>query len=110
MSKIIASSAIKGAHAVYERVEKKYNEALKKYGADKEVKFPNTGYFLPVIYGFLGIPVKTLRVFPTAWTQTRTRLLRLLRSLPGHGSPRVFRLSSPSPLGKKNPLSLSRCG
>lgn len=60
MSKIIASAAIRGAHSVYDRVMAKYNEALSKFGPDKEVKFPNTGYYLPVIYGLLGIPVKTL--------------------------------------------------
>lgn len=60
MSKIIASSAIRGAHAIYDRVMGKYNEAVSKFGLDKEVKLPNTGYYLPVIYGLLGIPVKTL--------------------------------------------------
>jgi acetyl-CoA synthase len=43
-----------------ERAEKKYKEALEKWGPDQEVGFPNTGYYLPVIYGILGIPVKTL--------------------------------------------------
>jgi len=60
MSKIIASSAIRGAHQIVERVEKKLKEAIDTYGADKEVSYPNTAYYLPVIYGNLGIPVKTL--------------------------------------------------
>ncbi|MBI5529785.1 MAG: CO dehydrogenase/CO-methylating acetyl-CoA synthase complex subunit beta [Deltaproteobacteria bacterium] len=60
MSKIIASAAIRGAHKIVERAEKKYAEALKKHGPGKEIAYPNTGYYLPIIYGILGIPVKTL--------------------------------------------------
>ncbi|MDY6842815.1 MAG: acetyl-CoA decarbonylase/synthase complex subunit alpha/beta [Thermodesulfobacteriota bacterium] len=60
MSKIIASAAIRGAHKVIERAEKKYKEVLEKYGPEQKVGFPNTAYFLPIIYGMLGIPVSTL--------------------------------------------------
>jgi len=60
MSKIIASAAITGGYKILERVEKKYKDALEKYGPDKEVAFPNTGYYLPIIYGITGIPVKTV--------------------------------------------------
>jgi acetyl-CoA synthase len=60
VSKIIAAAAIRGGHKIMERAEKKYKEALEKWGPDQEVGFPNTGYYLPVIYGILGIPVKTL--------------------------------------------------
>ena len=57
MSKIIASAAIRGAHKIVERAEKKYEEATKKWGANQAVGFPNTAYYLPVIYAILGIPV-----------------------------------------------------
>jgi len=60
MSKIIASAAIRGAHKIAARVEKKYAEVLKKYGVAHSIGFPNTAYYLPVIYAMLGIPVKTL--------------------------------------------------
>ncbi len=60
MSKIIAANVIAGAHTVYEKARKKYEQVVKKYGKKKEVAFPNTGYYLPVIYGILGFPVKTL--------------------------------------------------
>ncbi len=60
MSKIIAANVITGAHKVYEKARKKYEQAVKKYGKNKEISFPNTGYYLPVIYGILGFPVKTL--------------------------------------------------
>ncbi len=60
MSKIIAANVIAGAHKVYEKARKSYEQAVKKYGKKKEISFPNTGYYLPVIYGILGYPVKTL--------------------------------------------------
>ena len=47
MSKIIAAAAIRGSHKILERAEKKYQEALEKWGPDQEVGFPNTGYYLP---------------------------------------------------------------
>lgn len=61
MSKIICSAAIRGAHKIVNAAEKKYQEALDKWGPDQEVGFPNTAYYLPIIYGILGIPVKTLK-------------------------------------------------
>ncbi|OIN96293.1 CO dehydrogenase/CO-methylating acetyl-CoA synthase complex subunit beta [Candidatus Desantisbacteria bacterium CG1_02_38_46] len=60
MSKIIASAAIRGAHKIVERAEKKFKEAVDKFGPNQEIGFPNTAYYLPIIYGILGIPVKTL--------------------------------------------------
>ncbi len=60
MSKIVAANVIAGAHKVYEKARKKYEQAVKKYGKKKEIAFPNTGYYLPVIYGILGFPVKNL--------------------------------------------------
>ncbi len=60
MSKIIAANVIAGAHKVYEKARKAHEIAVKKYGEKHEVAFPNTGYYLPVIYGILGFPVKNL--------------------------------------------------
>jgi len=60
VSKIIASAAIRGAHKIYNRTLEKYKNAVDKYGPDQKIGFPNTGYYLPVIYGMLGIPVETL--------------------------------------------------
>jgi acetyl-CoA synthase len=60
MSKIIASAAIRGAHKIVERTEKKWQEAMDKWGANEPVGFPNTAYFLPVIYGMLGTKVEKL--------------------------------------------------
>ncbi len=60
MSKIIASAGIRGAHKIFERVSAKYAEVLEKYGPDQEVGFPNTGYYLPIIYGIMGHPIEKL--------------------------------------------------
>ncbi len=60
MSKIICSAAIRGAHKIVDMAEEKYEEALKKYGPEQEVAFPNTAYYLPIIYSMLGAPVKQL--------------------------------------------------
>jgi len=60
MSKIIASAAIRGAHKIVKRAEKKWQEAIDKWGPNEPVGFPNTAYYLPVIYGILGISVEKL--------------------------------------------------
>ena len=60
MSKIICSAAIRGAYKIVGRAEAMYREALEKWGPKQEVGFPNTAYYLPVIYGILGMPVKTV--------------------------------------------------
>jgi len=60
VSKIIASAAIRGAHRIVHRVETRYKEVLDKYGPDQKIGFPNTAYYLPIIYGITGIPVQNL--------------------------------------------------
>lgn len=60
MSKIICSAAIRGAKKIIDMAEENYEEALKKYGAEQEVSFPNTAYFLPIIYSMLGAKVERL--------------------------------------------------
>jgi len=60
MSKIIASAAIRGAHKIVAQAEKKWQEAMDKWGPNEPVGFPNTAYYLPVIYGILGEKVEKL--------------------------------------------------
>ncbi len=60
MSKIIASAAIRGAHKIINLAEKEWQEAMDKWGANEPVGFPNTAYYLPVIYGILGVKVEKL--------------------------------------------------
>jgi len=60
MSKIICSAAIRGAHKIVDMAEENYEKVLKKFGPEQKVGFPNTAYYLPVIYSILGTPVKQL--------------------------------------------------
>ncbi len=60
MSKIIASAAIRGAHKIVAQADKKWRGAMDKWGANEPVGFPNTAYYLPVIYGMLGMKVEKL--------------------------------------------------
>ena len=60
MSKIIASAAIRGAYKIIGQAEEKWQQAMDKYGAGEPVGFPNTAYYLPVIYGILGVKVEKL--------------------------------------------------
>jgi acetyl-CoA synthase len=60
MSKIIASAAIRGAYKIIDNADKKWKEAMDKWGAKEPVGFPNTAYYLPVIYGILGNKVEKL--------------------------------------------------
>ncbi len=74
MSKIIASAGIRGAHKIIDRAEKKWNEAMEKFGATQEVAFPNTGYYLPIIYGITGMAVKTLEDMKPVFERCRDLL------------------------------------
>jgi acetyl-CoA synthase len=58
MSKLIAASAIRGAHAIVSQARKKVQDAIAEKGPECPVSFPNTAYFLPVIYSMLGMEVK----------------------------------------------------
>jgi acetyl-CoA synthase len=60
MSKIIASAAIRGAQKIFDRAEATCTQALDKYGPDQEIGFPNTAYYLPIIYAMTGMPVARL--------------------------------------------------
>ena len=60
MSRIIASAAIRGAQKIVSRAEKALKEATEKFGPEQVVEFPNTGYFLPVIYAMTGMEVRTI--------------------------------------------------
>ncbi|MBF0258134.1 MAG: CO dehydrogenase/CO-methylating acetyl-CoA synthase complex subunit beta [Desulfamplus sp.] len=60
MSKLIAFAAIQGGYKVVSEVEGLYRNALQTYNADTKVEFPNTGYYLPVIYSLTGLKVTNL--------------------------------------------------
>jgi acetyl-CoA synthase len=60
MSKIIASSAIRGAHQIVHDAEDFLARAIAAKGSDCAVGFPDTAYSLPVIYSLLGERVDRL--------------------------------------------------
>ncbi|MFW6415277.1 MAG: acetyl-CoA decarbonylase/synthase complex subunit alpha/beta [Thermodesulfobacteriota bacterium] len=60
MSKLVAFAAIQGGYNVVSKVEGQYRRALETYKASTEVGFPNTAYYLPVIYSLTGVKVQTL--------------------------------------------------
>jgi acetyl-CoA synthase len=60
MSKLVAFAAIQGAYNIVSKAEGTLKKALDKFGPDQKIEFPNTAYYLPIIYSILGIPVKTL--------------------------------------------------
>lgn len=78
MSKIICSAAIRGAHKIVDMAEEKYEAALKKYGAEQEISYPNTAYFLPVIYSMLGAKVENLGDMKDIFKETRNLLPELV--------------------------------
>ena len=79
MSKIITSAAIRGAHKIAYRVEKKYTEVLEKYGPDQKIAFPDTAYYLPIIYSMLGIAVKNLGDYQLVFQRLRKLLPPLVK-------------------------------
>ncbi|UCC38565.1 MAG: CO dehydrogenase/CO-methylating acetyl-CoA synthase complex subunit beta [Candidatus Aminicenantes bacterium] len=60
MSKLIATRAIRGAHKLVTRAEKELKQAIKEKGPQTKVEFPNTGYYLPISHGILGLTIETL--------------------------------------------------
>ncbi len=60
MSRYIATRAIRGANAIVAEADGLLNKAIAEKGGDFPVAFPNTAYYLPVMYGMLGAEVSTL--------------------------------------------------
>ncbi|MCX7912287.1 MAG: CO dehydrogenase/CO-methylating acetyl-CoA synthase complex subunit beta, partial [Dehalococcoidales bacterium] len=74
MSKIIASAAIRGAHRIVARAEETWRRAMERWGAGEPVGFPNTAYYLPIIYGITGIKVEKLGDMEKVLKKCRTIL------------------------------------
>jgi acetyl-CoA synthase len=60
MSKFIASAAIRGAHILVKQAEEMLEKAFAEKGGSFSFEFPDTAYYLPMIYAMTGFPVKTL--------------------------------------------------
>ena len=60
MSRLVAFAAIQGGYNVVSKVEGEYQQALETFEAGTKVGFPNTAYYLPVIYSLTGFKIETL--------------------------------------------------
>ena len=78
MSKIIATAAIRGAHAMVARAEANVARAIEEKGKDCKVEYPNTAYYLPIMYLFLGQKVQKLGDLEASLQEAR----RLLPDVP----------------------------
>ncbi len=60
MSKMVAFAVVQGAYNIVSKAEGKYQGALEKYGGAQKLEFPNTAYYLPIIYSLTGVKVTDL--------------------------------------------------
>ncbi len=60
MSRLVAFAAIQGAYNIISKAEGTFKRAMDKYGPNQPLAFPNTAYYLPVIYSILGMKVEKL--------------------------------------------------
>src|SRR5512140_3268672 len=60
MSRYIATRAIRGANALVNEANFMLQQALQEKGPDTPVSFPNTAYYLPLIFGMTGQQIATL--------------------------------------------------
>jgi len=60
MSRIIATAAVRGAHAYVEKAQTQLKEAVESFGPDEKVEFPNTAYYLPLALALTGLEVEDL--------------------------------------------------
>lgn len=66
--------AISGAISATGYADVLLNRALRKFGHDKEVGYPDTGYELPCFYGWTTQPVKTLGDLPSLLGEVRAKI------------------------------------
>ncbi|MDH4230879.1 MAG: CO dehydrogenase/CO-methylating acetyl-CoA synthase complex subunit beta, partial [Nitrospirota bacterium] len=74
MSKLIASAAIRGSHNLFNRAEEMLQKAIAAHGEEFTFEFPDTAFYLPMIYAMTGFPVKTLGDMKVALEKTRSLL------------------------------------
>ncbi len=66
MSKTIATGAIIGSHYYLKQAEALVEKAISEKGADFKFEFPDTAYFLPMMFTMTGFEVRTLGDMKTA--------------------------------------------
>lgn len=60
MSKLIATACIRGAKKLVSQAEEMLEKAIAEKGKDLPFEFPDTAFYLPMIYAMTAFPVKTL--------------------------------------------------
>jgi acetyl-CoA synthase len=60
MSKLIASAAIRGSHKIAKQAEDLLDKTISEKGKDFAFEFPDTAFYLPMIYALTAFPVTTL--------------------------------------------------
>jgi len=71
MSKLIASAAIRGAHRTFGQAEELLRKVIADKGEDYVFEFPDTAFYLPMIYAITGKQVKTVGDMKEALEITR---------------------------------------
>ena len=74
MSKYIATRAVRGANALVYEAETMLYKALAEKGPETVVEFPNTAYYLPLIYAMTGEKIATLGDIPPLLEKARSLL------------------------------------
>lgn len=83
MSRLVAFAVIQGAYNIVEKAEGKWKQAMDKFGPNEPIGFPNTAYYLPIIYSILGHKVEKLGDAEFAFK-------RCWELIPPHLSKRIF--------------------
>jgi acetyl-CoA synthase len=60
MSHKVFCAVARGAHEFVEEAEAAWKEAVEKHGEDAKIEFPETAFYLPMIYALTGRQVRTL--------------------------------------------------
>ena len=76
MSKEICAAAIRGAYSMVDRAQEALSKAIAEKGRDYKVEFPNTGYYIPIVYSLTGIVVETLGDFEPVLVEAKSLLPR----------------------------------
>ncbi len=74
MSKYIATRAVRGANALVYEAEAMLFKALSEKGPETVIEFPNTAYYLPLIYAMTGEKIATLGDIPPLLEKARSLL------------------------------------
>ena len=83
MSKLICASAIDGAVQWVAKAEAALDQAIAAQGGDASMGFPDTAYFLPIVYSFTGQKLESL-------ADCRSALKRANQLLPQQPSEHVW--------------------